>query len=222
MAAMGNSASLALSSCRQTMSGLVFRSPLSRFGRRRLMLLILNVAIFMRSFYTTGGVAYRRRARAAAVLAARPSTDVMTDQSARAKLCAPASGSPAARVRPAPVQQGRGRDETLAVTPARGGGKPRGRCAQQGRRPGHKAEQDRASARAIDVGLGVAGNFRHPALGIGRRETGRGGDEADQIGAIVGRHAGMAGGGQQDAPGFGADVAQVGCWPYATGQTGEV
>jgi hypothetical protein len=35
----------------------------------------------MRSFYTTGGVAYRRRARAAAVLAARPSTDVMTDQS---------------------------------------------------------------------------------------------------------------------------------------------
>ena len=48
----GNSASLALSSCRQTMSGLVFRSHLSRFGRRRLMLLILNVAIFMRSFYT--------------------------------------------------------------------------------------------------------------------------------------------------------------------------
>ena len=36
-----------LSSCRQTTSGLAALSHCSRFGRRRLMLLMLKVAIFM-------------------------------------------------------------------------------------------------------------------------------------------------------------------------------
>jgi hypothetical protein len=40
--------SVALSSCRQTMSGSAAPSQSSRFGRRRLMLLMLKVAIFMR------------------------------------------------------------------------------------------------------------------------------------------------------------------------------
>src|SRR5436305_9077265 len=46
---MGKSASVDFSSCRQTTSGLEERSQRSRFGKRRLMLLMLKVAIFKKS-----------------------------------------------------------------------------------------------------------------------------------------------------------------------------
>src|SRR4051812_39882284 len=49
MSRSGNSASLHFNSCRQTTSGFATFSHASRLGRRRLMLLMLKVAIFMRS-----------------------------------------------------------------------------------------------------------------------------------------------------------------------------
>jgi hypothetical protein len=47
IAALGNSASAALSSCRHTASGTAAPSHASRFGSRFLMSLTLKVAIFM-------------------------------------------------------------------------------------------------------------------------------------------------------------------------------
>src|SRR5580704_2358676 len=48
MAECGNSSSVDFNSCKATTSGFAVRSHLSRFGSRRLTLLMLKVAIFMR------------------------------------------------------------------------------------------------------------------------------------------------------------------------------
>src|ERR1700730_14030446 len=47
MAERGKSSSADFNSCKETTSGFAARSHRSRFGRRRLILLMLNVAIFM-------------------------------------------------------------------------------------------------------------------------------------------------------------------------------
>src|SRR3984893_5828954 len=47
MAERGKSSSAGFNSCKETTSGFAARSHRSRFGRRRLMLLMLKVAIFM-------------------------------------------------------------------------------------------------------------------------------------------------------------------------------
>src|SRR5262245_50599960 len=120
-----------------------------------------------------------------------------------------APGSRPPRVRAAPVKVRRHGLATIAVTPTRTGGEPRGGGADQRGRASHEPEHERGVTRAIDVALGLPGDFHHAAVGIGGREAGGGGDQADQIGAVVRLHALVTRGGQKDAGGLGADGGHV-------------
>src|SRR6476469_3016788 len=61
----GNSASVPLSSCRQTASGVAARSQASRFARRLLMLLMLNGVIYTRGMSTDDSKAEKKARQSA-------------------------------------------------------------------------------------------------------------------------------------------------------------
>src|SRR5438132_11169509 len=100
----------------------------------------------------------------------------------------------------------------LAVAHASAGarGEPRHGSADNRRRSRKESENDGAPARAGIVVPGAGSGLIHASLRVATVNAGDGGDQADEIDAILRLQATMARGGEQDARGLGAWIVESG------------
>ena len=105
-----------------------------------------------------------------------------------------------------PIEPKGGDRLAIAMTTAEAGGKPCDRSSRQkgGRR--HEGQDHRVGASATDSAAGLGNHLGHPAFGIRLGQSSSRHDQANEIGAILGRHVRMPKAGGDDFCGLGADI----------------